>query len=127
MRRGAPPSPASRREGGRAKIAGTLAAGATLMTECMAACGSASTSSGPPASPAPTAGTGAAPSGSASPAVQACRAGSLTITLDASQAGGAAGSSYYPLDFTNTASTACAMYGYPGVSFVTAGSGAGHQ
>jgi Protein of unknown function (DUF4232) len=32
----------------------------------------------------------------------------------------AAGSSYYPIDFTNTSSSACTLYGYPGVSFVTA-------
>jgi hypothetical protein len=33
--------------------------------------------------------------------------------------GGAAGSTYVPIQFTNTAGTACAMYGFPGVSFVT--------
>ncbi len=32
---------------------------------------------------------------------------------------GAAGSTYYPLEFTNTSSTACTLFGYPGVSFVT--------
>lgn len=39
---------------------------------------------------------------------------------------GAAGSIYYPIEFTNTSSVACTLYGYPGVSFVTApGSQAG--
>jgi hypothetical protein len=57
----------------------------------------------------------------------ACQSTSLTITIDNSQAGGAAGSTYYPLDFTNTSATACQLYGYPGVSFVTAGSGSGQQ
>jgi Protein of unknown function (DUF4232) len=57
----------------------------------------------------------------------ACRSASLTITVNDSQADGAAGSTYYPLDFTNTSSAPCEMYGYPGVSFVTAGSGAGQQ
>jgi hypothetical protein len=33
--------------------------------------------------------------------------------------GGAAGSTYVPIQFTNTSGTACAMYGFPGVSFVT--------
>lgn len=47
--------------------------------------------------------------------------------MDDKQASGAAGSVYVPLDFTNTSSSACAMYGYPGVSFVTAASGAGQQ
>ena len=49
------------------------------------------------------------------------------MTIDLSQANGAAGSAYYPLNFTNTSAKACAMYGYPGVSFVTAGSVAGKQ
>jgi hypothetical protein len=37
--------------------------------------------------------------------------------------GGAAGGSYYPLDFTNISAAACTMDGYPGVSFVTAAGG----
>jgi hypothetical protein len=57
----------------------------------------------------------------------ACRTASLQVTVNARQAGGAAGSIYYPVDFTNVSHAACAMYGYPGISFVTAGGGAGHQ
>jgi hypothetical protein len=49
------------------------------------------------------------------------------MTIDRSQANGAAGSTYYPLNFTNSSAKACELYGYPGVSFVTAGSGAGRQ
>ena len=56
-----------------------------------------------------------------------CRSASLQITVNASQAGGAAGSTYYPVDFTNTSSSPCGLYGYPGVSFVTAGSSTGRQ
>jgi hypothetical protein len=56
-----------------------------------------------------------------------CQSASLQVTVDAAQAGVAAGSTYYPVDFTNTSSSACGMYGYPGVSFVTAGSSAGTQ
>jgi len=37
--------------------------------------------------------------------------------------GGAAGSVYYPVDFTNTSASACTLYGYPGVSLVTASGG----
>jgi len=33
--------------------------------------------------------------------------------------GSAATSQYVPISFTNTSGTACAMYGFPGVSFVT--------
>jgi Protein of unknown function (DUF4232) len=35
------------------------------------------------------------------------------------QGNGAAGSAYYPLDFTNASGSACTLFGYPGVSFVT--------
>jgi hypothetical protein len=71
----------------------------------------------PATTSAPAGGTGLA----------ACRSASLRITVDDQQASGAAGSTYYPLDFTNTSSAPCQMYGYPGVSFVTAGAGAGQQ
>jgi hypothetical protein len=37
--------------------------------------------------------------------------------------GGAAGSTYVPIQFVNTSGTACAMYGFPGVSFVTGQNG----
>jgi hypothetical protein len=47
--------------------------------------------------------------------------------MDTSQAGGAAGSAYYPLNFTNTSSRPCELYGYPGVSFVSAPAGTGRQ
>jgi hypothetical protein len=56
-----------------------------------------------------------------------CQSASLHVTVDAAAAGAAAGSTYIPVDFTNTSGSACGMYGYPGVSFVTAGSGAGTQ
>ena len=70
-------------------------------------------------SSAPASGGGAVPA--------ACRSGSLAMTIDPSQANGAAGSTYYPLNFTNRSTKTCEMYGYPGVSFVTAGSGSGKQ
>src|SRR3984893_15236353 len=71
------------------------------------------------------AGTGSPSSGTAG--LVACQSASLRVTVNASQAGGAAGSTYYPVDFTNTSSSPCGMYGYPGLSFVTAGSSAGRQ
>jgi hypothetical protein len=68
-----------------------------------------------------------APSSGAGGSVAACRSASLAMTIDRSQSSGAAGSTYYPLNFTNRSTTACEMYGYPGVSFVSAGTGAGRQ
>lgn len=32
----------------------------------------------------------------------------------------AAGSLYYPVNFTNTSDAPCTLYGYPGMSFITA-------
>jgi uncharacterized protein DUF4232 len=75
--------------------------------------------------PASPAGTGAAVPGLGSLAL--CQASALKVTVNATQTGVAVGSSYYPVDFTNTASAPCGLYGYPGVSFVTSGDGAAHQ
>jgi hypothetical protein len=51
--------------------------------------------------------------------------GCATAVLKAAlgRGSGAAGSVYYPVDFTNTSASACSLYGYPGVSFVTASGG----
>jgi hypothetical protein len=57
----------------------------------------------------------------------ACGTTSLQLTVDTSQADSGAGSTYYPLDFTNTSASACELYGYPGVSFVTTPASAGRQ
>jgi hypothetical protein len=76
-------------------------------------------------SSASPAGTGSPSSGTAGLAV--CQSASLRVTVNASRAGGAAGSTYYPVDFTNTSNSPCGMYGYPGVSFVTADGSVGRQ
>jgi Protein of unknown function (DUF4232) len=73
------------------------------------------------AAPAPVP-TSPAPTGPVTPAPLAqCSSSALRISLGA--AGGAAGSIYYPLEFTNVSGTACSLYGYPGVSFVSAPDG----
>jgi hypothetical protein len=79
-------------------------------TALATACHSASTSAAPRAE-----------------AVALCRTATLTMSVNTGQAGGAAGSTYYPIDFTNTSGTACSMAGYPGVSFVTAAGRSGRQ
>jgi hypothetical protein len=78
-------------------------------------------------SSAPSSLPSSAPASAGGAALAACRSASLGMTIDLSQANGAAGSTYYPLNFTNRSTKACAMYGYPGVSFVTDGGGAGRQ
>ena len=56
-----------------------------------------------------------------------CQSAALKVTVDTSQAGGAAGSRYYPVNFTNTSGAPCGLYGYPGLSLVTADGSAGRQ
>jgi hypothetical protein len=69
--------------------------------------------------------TSAAATGTAS--LAACRTAWLRVAVNPRQAGGTAGSVYYPLDFTNLSRSACGMYGYPGISFVTARGAASRQ
>jgi hypothetical protein len=45
------------------------------------------------------------------------------VAIVTSGGGAAAGSIYYPLNFTNVSSSPCTLDGYPGVSFVTSPSG----
>jgi hypothetical protein len=78
-----------------------------------------------PSKPAPSAGTGGGTGGG--PGLAGCRTATLHIAVDATQAQGAAGSAFYPLNFTNASGTACEMYGYPGVSFAASATGAGQQ
>ena len=111
----------------RTLIAAVTIAGAAAL---VAACGSASSTGASPGatgafSPVenPGAPTTAAPS---RPAVSVssppCRTSALRVSVSASQ-GVAAGSSYYPIVFTNISGAACTLYGYPGVSFVAAAGG----
>lgn len=116
----------------------TLAVSAALLCTgaLAAACGTAtqngpgagSPSSGRPATSA-TSTPPASPSSSSarSPAAHAagspCATSALKVTVDTSQAGGTAGSVYYPIDLTNTSGSSCTLQGYPGVSFVAKPSG----
>jgi hypothetical protein len=48
----------------------------------------------------------------------ACTASELGVWVPPNQGNGAAGTIYYPLEFTNLGSYACSMYGNPGVSAI---------
>jgi Protein of unknown function (DUF4232) len=99
-----------------------------------AACGtSAAPAASPAASPAVTA-TPTVSAGTASPAISpaaaptpaaaaACATPALKVAVPAGSGGAAAGSSYYPIQFANVSGASCTLYGYPGVSFVTARGG----
>jgi hypothetical protein len=115
-----PSAPAARRAG---------AAAALLCTAALAAgCASASNSSasGQAASATPAKSASSPPaSASATPSasVAACATTDLNGTVVLGQGGAAAGSTYYPLNLTNNSKSACSLFGYPGVSFVTGPSG----
>jgi len=70
---------------------------------------------------APAAQPGTPSAGTPSPAAQPgpCSTAALRVTLG-SKEGAGAGHFYRTLDFTNISGTSCTLYGYPGVSFVTA-------
>lgn len=127
--------PASLRARGRRPMALTLtltAAVAGLVTGCGSAQAPQPAATGGTASSHQTEQAGAsAPAGPSTVpglgGLTVCQSAALKVTVDTSQAGGAAGSVYYPVNFTNTSGTPCGLYGYPGMSFVTAGGSAGQQ
>ena len=112
----------------------TAAAGCAgaFLAALAAACGSqGAPSASPPSSggtpsssPAGTPSSSAPGAGSAPmiPASQ-CPTSALKVTVNKAKGSGAAGTSYVPIDFTNVSSHSCDMYGYPGVSFVSAPGG----
>ena len=109
----------------RARV-GQLAA-ALIVLVAVAGCSSSSSpsaapaSSSPPASLPSTAAPVPPPSTPASPAVTgplACATSSLNVTLGPSS--GYAGGVYQTIVFTNTSGTTCTLFGYPGVSLVSA-------
>ena len=107
-----------------------VACAAVLAAACgsIPAPGTGSTATAPAGStatttgPAPQPGTSSA--GTTAPAAQGgpCSTAALRVTLG-SQQGAAAGHFYRTLDFTNISGASCTLYGYPGVSFVTAPGG----
>jgi len=71
-----------------------------------------------------TAAYAATSSGAAPATIPQCTASDLGVWLAVGQGNGAAGTIYYPLEFTNLSNHTCYLYGYPGVSVLSQG---GHQ
>ncbi|HUX69756.1 MAG TPA: DUF4232 domain-containing protein [Cellulomonadaceae bacterium] len=111
--------------------AGAVAGIAATLAACAAAGSSGgATSSVPapatiatPASPTTSAPSTSASASASSPGIPPCATSALTGAVDLTAAGAAAGSTFYPLDLTNTSASTCSLEGYPGVSFVTGPSG----
>jgi hypothetical protein len=104
-----------------------VAAGAltcVALTGCASSGSSQPSASSSPAAASPTAPASASSSGNA-PAVTspsgtgtpACATSSLNVKQGAGS--GYAGGVYLAIDFTNTSSSTCTLFGYPGVSLVT--------
>jgi hypothetical protein len=102
--------------------AGLLAGcGSSVPTDSPSAPASASTT--PAASSTGTATPTASPMATSSPSLAgaaACATSALHVVVPSSGGGAAAGSTYFPIQFSNTSSSPCTLYGYPGVSFVGA-------
>jgi uncharacterized protein DUF4232 len=106
--------------------AAALAAAAALVAACGSSTAPQTTGASPAATttatPAKNPGTPSPSVPSLSAATPPCPTSALRVSVSASQ-GVAAGSSYYPIVFTNISGAACTLYGYPGVSFVAGAGG----
>jgi hypothetical protein len=98
-----------------AAACGSIPASGTGSTATAPAAGSTTTVTAPAPQPSTSSAGTTAPAAQPGP----CSTAALRVTL-ASQEGAAAGHFYRTLDFTNISGTSCTLYGYPGVSFVTA-------
>jgi hypothetical protein len=104
-------------------VRGTVVGGIVCCTALLSGCGEPGSSAGAPTTTVTTTvqATGPASSGTSgggSPAgPRPCATSALRATVGSGNA--AAGSSYYPIDLTNTSGASCTLFGYPGVSFVT--------
>jgi hypothetical protein len=68
--------------------------------------------------PAAALASSGAPAGTASAGAPACPTSGLDVWLN-TQGSGAAGTNYYPLEFTNLSGSSCTLFGFPGVSAVS--------
>ncbi len=123
-----PSAQVARRAGTVAILLGTAVLAAACASNNGNQAGTAPSSSSPASTPAqaatssaPQASSGSTPS--TSPSTAACATGNLTATVISGQGGAAAGSTYYPVNLTNSGSSPCSLFGYPGVSWVSGPSG----
>ncbi|MGP7996390.1 MAG: DUF4232 domain-containing protein [Streptosporangiaceae bacterium] len=126
-----PSTQVARRAGTAAILLGTAVLAAACASNNGSTAGSTPSSSSAAATPAQSAssvspraaGTSSAPVPSPSPTTASCATSNLKAVILTSQGGAAAGSTYYPINLTNSGSSSCYLFGYPGVSFVTSPSG----
>jgi len=119
----------------RTGIATILLGTAVLAAACASNNGSGTAASSPSSSSAaatpsqaatsssPAASSGSSAAATPSAGTAGCATGNLKAAVVTGEGGAAAGSTYYPLNLTNTSKSSCYLFGYPGVSFVTGPSG----
>jgi Protein of unknown function (DUF4232) len=101
--------------GGQPQSAGSHGAGSSHAAQLLPSSPAASAAAPSPGASAPQ--STPAPAQPAAAAPGQCTTGDLHLSVGAGN--GAAGSFYYPLQFTNTSGATCTMYGYPGVALVS--------
>ncbi len=114
-----------------AAVSVLLMGGALLVAGCTSAAsappGDSGSSVAPSASVAPAGSPTSAPSGSVSPGASqssgACRTADLAVKVVLEPGRHAAGSTYYPIVFTNKGAAPCVLSGYPGASLASADGG----
>jgi Protein of unknown function (DUF4232) len=89
-----------------------MAAGAALIAGSL----SSSTPNASAGSGGGTSGGSGTQASSGASTTSRCKTSSLEVWLGVGPGGAAAGSTYMPIEFTNTGSAPCTLYGYPGVS-----------
>ncbi len=121
-----------RRAGTAAILVGTAVLAAACASNNGGTAGTAPSSSSAPAThgasasssaPQPVVSSSASASATASTGTAACATANLKATVVTGAGGAAAGSTYYPVNLTNTGSSSCSLFGYPGVSWVSGPSG----
>jgi Protein of unknown function (DUF4232) len=93
-------------------------------THTIIACASAAMAAAVMAAPFAAEGATQAAVTNAAASAPACTAADLGVWVAADQSDGAAGTVYYPLEFTNLSKQTCTLYGFPTVSAIAAN---GHQ
>ncbi len=109
-----------------AKVRSILTIGLVMAGLALAACSSTpsqssastTTSQGSTSSTTTTSSSATSTTGTTKTAGNQCAFNNLTVTFGSPD--GAAGHTYFALNFFNTGSTSCTLYGYPGVSFLDA-------
>jgi len=88
-----------------------------LLAATLAGCGGGAKSTTAPSRPT----TLTEEHGSSVAMTQACATSGLEVWLGVGEGGAAAGSTYYPLEFTNISNRRCRLLGFPGVSALAGG------